>query len=171
MILKNLWRRRVRTSLTIGGIAIGISVVVALLMMADALADQFSDLMASGSAELSLIQAGIADTSFSALDEEIGRSISSLPEVEWVSGLLMQIVALEEKPFFFVLGLNPQSPAIKDFRVVQGKGLEKEGELLLGLWRQMRLGRARVIRSSSRVGLFTSSGSTRLEWVMRMLVG
>jgi len=88
--------------------------------------------MASGSAELSLIQAGIADTSFSALDEEIGRSISSLPEVEWVSGLLMQIVALEEKPFFFVLGLNPQSPAIKDFRVVQGKGLEKEGELLLG---------------------------------------
>jgi len=71
MVLKNLWRRRTRTLLTLAGITVGIAVVVALLLIADGLTRQMTNVMSSGGAEVTLIQEGIADTSFSALDEEL----------------------------------------------------------------------------------------------------
>ena len=37
-MLRNLWRRKVRTSLMVAGIAIGIAVMVALLVVAQGLA-------------------------------------------------------------------------------------------------------------------------------------
>ncbi|MBN1452890.1 MAG: ABC transporter permease [Anaerolineales bacterium] len=132
MFIKNLWRRKVRTLLTLGGIAIGIAVVVALLIMAEALAGQFSDVMAKSGAEISLMQAGIADMSFSALDEALGQEVAALPEVEWVSGLLFQIVPIEKKPFFLIMGLDPNGNAARHFRIVEGAWLRTDGEIVLG---------------------------------------
>lgn len=40
MVLKNLWRRKGRTLLTVGGISIGVAVVVALLALADGMTEQ-----------------------------------------------------------------------------------------------------------------------------------
>jgi ABC-type antimicrobial peptide transport system permease subunit len=132
MILKNLWRRKVRTALTMGGIAVGVAVIVALLILADALAGQFSTLMAAGGAELSLIQSGIADSSFSALDETIGQEIGDLPEVAWVSGMLIQIVPLEQRPFFILIGLDPAGEGLRHFRLVHGVTLQEPDEIMLG---------------------------------------
>lgn len=132
MIMKNLWRRKVRTFLTIAGISIGISVVVALLLLSDALAGQFTNLMSQGGAEISLMQAGVVDSSFSALDQDIGRIIADMPGVDWVSGLLVQIVSVEERPFFVVIGLDPQQAGFRHFHVVDGRPLEAQGEIMLG---------------------------------------
>jgi ABC-type antimicrobial peptide transport system permease subunit len=132
VVVKNLWRRKVRTLLTVAGIAIGIAVVVALLLLSEALAGQFTILMSQGGAEISLMQAGIADTSFSALDVEMGPVIAAMPEVEWVAGMLLQIVPVEERPFFVAIGLDPQGDGVRHFHVVQGKQVGAEGEIMLG---------------------------------------
>ncbi|MBM4429154.1 MAG: ABC transporter permease [Chloroflexi bacterium] len=132
MVLKNLWRRKTRTSLTVAGIAIGIAVVVALRLLADGLTGQISALMAGGGAEITLMQDGIADMSFSALDEELGASILNMPDVQWVSGLLLQIGPVGEKSFFVTLGLEPQSEAMRHFRLIKGEMLQAETEMLLG---------------------------------------
>lgn len=132
MVLKNLWRRKTRTSLTVVGIAIGIAVVVALLLLAEGLTGQINNLMAGGGAEVSLIQKGIADMSFSALDEEVGLAIAEMPDVQWVSGLLLQVGPVGEKSFFVTLGLDPDPETLRHFRMVEGEMLKADGEMMLG---------------------------------------
>jgi len=132
MGLKNLWRRKGRTLLTVGGISIGVAVVVALLALADGMTEQISGMMTGSGADLTLMQAGIADMSFSALGEEIGEAIAAMPEVEWVSGLLFNIAPVEQRPFFLVMGMDPQGAGIRHFRIVEGKSLQGDDEVLLG---------------------------------------
>lgn len=132
MVLKNLWRRKGRTLLTVGGIAIGIAVVVALLALADGMTEQISGIVTGGGADLTLMQDGIADMQFSALDEEVGEAIVALPEVAWVSGLLLNIVPLDHRPYFLVMGMDPQGAGIRHFRIVEGRSLQGDDEVLLG---------------------------------------
>jgi len=133
MAFKNLWRRKGRTLLTVGGIAIGTAVVVALLALTDGMAGQLTGVMSGGgAADLTLMQAGIADMSFSALGEEVGEAVAAMPEVEWIAGLLFNIVPLGQRPFFLVMGLDAQGPGVQHFRVVEGKSLQRDDEVLLG---------------------------------------
>jgi ABC-type antimicrobial peptide transport system permease subunit len=132
MIFKNLWRRKGRTGLTVGGIAIGIAVVVALLAIADGMTEQIGGMAAGGGADLTLMQAGIADMQFSALGEEVGEAIAAMPEVEWVSGLLFTLLPVGQRPFFLVMGMDPQGDGIRHFRIVDGRSLQGDGQVLLG---------------------------------------
>ncbi len=132
MVLKNLWRRRARTLLTAGGIMVGIAVVVALLALADGMIGQVGGLASGGGADLTLMQAGIADMSFSALGEEVGNALAAMPEVEWVSGLLFNVMPYGQRPFFLVLGVDPQGAGIRHYIVVQGRLLTADDEVLLG---------------------------------------
>jgi len=132
MVLKNLSRRKVRTLLTVVGIAIGIAVVVALLLLADGLTDQISNLMTGGGAEVTLMQSGIADMSFSALDEELGAALADMPDVQWASGFLIQIGPVGQKRFFVTLGMDPDAETIRHFRIVAGAMPKEQGEMLLG---------------------------------------
>ena len=132
MAIKNLWRRKLRTLLTLAGITIGIAVVVTLTMLADGIAGQISALMSAGGAEITLMQAGIADMQFSALDQSAVDTLAGMPEVEWASGLLLQIVPIEQRPYFVVLGLDPQAETFQHFRIVEGQAWQREDDILLG---------------------------------------
>lgn len=132
MAIRNLWRRKTRTLLTLAGITIGIAVVVALMMLAEGIAGQISALMSAGGAEITVMQAGIADMQFSALDQSGARALADLPEVEWVSGLLLQIVPVEQRPYFVIVGIDPQAEAFRHYRVVQGQAWQAENDVLLG---------------------------------------
>jgi ABC-type antimicrobial peptide transport system permease subunit len=132
MVLRNLWRRKIRTLLTVAGIAIGIAVVVALLVVADGIAGQLNDMMSGSGAEITVMQAEVADMQFSILDEEVGMELSQIPQVQWVSGLLLQIAPVEKKQFFLLIGLDTSSDAFQHFRVVEGEVPKPAGEILLG---------------------------------------
>lgn len=132
MIWKNLFRRKARTLLTIGGISIAIAVVIFLSIFADGLSSQMSELMSSEGAKITLMQSGIADISFSAINEEIGIAISDFPEVKQISGLLLQLVPVEQKPFMLILGINPDESYIDHFRIVEGENGIASGDLILG---------------------------------------
>lgn len=132
MVLRNLWRRKVRTSLTVTGIAIGIAVVVVLLVVAEGIAGQLNDMMSGSGAEITVMQAEVADMQFSTLDEEVGRGLTQIPQVQWVSGLLLQIAPVEKKQFFLLIGLDLGTDAFQHFRVVEGEVPKPTGEILLG---------------------------------------
>jgi ABC-type antimicrobial peptide transport system permease subunit len=132
VVLRNLWRRKGRTLLTVGGIAVGIAVVVALLALADGMTEQIGGMASGGGADLTLMQAGIADMMLSALGEEVGDAVARMPEVEWISGLLLNITPLGPRPYFVVMGVDPKGSSIAHFRIIEGKALEKDDELLVG---------------------------------------
>jgi ABC-type antimicrobial peptide transport system permease subunit len=132
MAIRNLWRRKLRTLLTLVGITIGIAVVVTLSMLAEGIAGQISALMSAGGAEITLMQAGIADMQFSSLDQSEARVLAEMPEVEWVSGLLLQIVPIEQRPYFVVMGIDPQAESFRHFRLIEGQAWQREDDILLG---------------------------------------
>lgn len=136
MVLKNLFRRKARSLLTMAGIAIGIAAIVALGAMADGLATYYA-LFGRGGADLLVTQAKAVAVIFSAIDEEVGLEISRLPEVESASGMLITLPSVEGVPYFVVFGYDPDEFAIEHFKVIEGKplsaGVKERGKpLLLG---------------------------------------
>ncbi len=78
-------------------------------------------------------QAGIADTSLSAIDERTGDRIAALPGVEYVSGLILSAVVMPESAGFFILwGYAPNEFAIRHFKIVEGAPLRSNRQILLG---------------------------------------
>jgi ABC-type antimicrobial peptide transport system permease subunit len=78
-------------------------------------------------------QAGIADTSLSALDERIGDKIAVLPGVAHVSGLGFTGTILPDSgTIFLMFGYAPNEYGIQQFNVVEGEPLTNNRQILLG---------------------------------------
>ncbi len=132
MMGRNLLRRRSRTVLTTLGIGIGVMVVVALGAITEGMISQFSALLGSGGAELTVMQAKVADMSLSAIDERVGKRIAALPDVESVSGAVWGFVANPDVPFLFGFGLDPEEFIIRDYKIKEGRRIQSRSEMILG---------------------------------------
>ncbi len=133
-IWKMLWRRRGRTLLTVIGISIGLATVVLLNGMTDGIIRDFNAVITSNDVDLVARQKGASDIGYSAIDERVGKQIAALPGVQSVSGIVFGFVTLEAEnaPFFMLMGYAPQEPAIRHFKIVQGRGLVGSRELIVG---------------------------------------
>jgi ABC-type antimicrobial peptide transport system permease subunit len=132
MALRNLLRRRFRSLLTMGGIAIGVGLIASLGAMTQGVINDFSALASQGGAELIAMQAGVADMSFSAIDERVGRAIAAMPDVEDVSGIVWGFSSSQDTPFLMVFGMDPNGRAIRHFHIIEGERIRGRGEIMLG---------------------------------------
>lgn len=130
--LRNLSRRRTRTLLTIGGITIGVTIVVALGALTEGFIDQFTALLTGSGADLAAMQANVADMSLSTIDERVGRRVATMPDVEEVSGMVLGFVSTSEMPMLLVFGLEPGEFTIQQFTVVEGRTVQGRGEVIIG---------------------------------------
>ena len=130
--LRSLWSRRGRTVLTIVGISIGLTAVVALSGISEGFIREMGELFNQADIDLVARQAGSSDLGYSAISERVGRQIATIPGVESVSGLVVGFVTMEQMPFVMVMGYDPQEPAIRHFKIVRGRGLSGSREAILG---------------------------------------
>lgn len=124
MILKNLLRRKARTTLTILGIAIGVAAIIALGVMASLLENGFTSMMTGSKSDLLLSQPDTFSLSYSAVDETIVDALAAMPEVARVSGMVQDIVQTPENPFFFIFGYPAQSYILERYQILAGNGLD-----------------------------------------------
>jgi ABC-type antimicrobial peptide transport system permease subunit len=123
IIFRNLLRRKVRTSLTILGIGVGVTVIIALGALADGFQAGYGAMMQGSKADLVLSQPDTMDVSYSAVKEEIGAELASMPEVESVSGMLQGLVQTESEPIFFIFGYPADSFMLERFTAKEGYSL------------------------------------------------
>ncbi len=123
MFLKNLLRRKVRTLLTIFGIAIGVAAIIGMGALADGLDSGYSSMLQGSKADLVLSQPNVMDISYSAVDESLGKDLLAAPEVKEVSSMLQGFTATEGEPFFFVFGYPSDSFILDRFKIIEGHGL------------------------------------------------
>jgi putative ABC transport system permease protein len=107
LVLKNLVRQRVRTLLTILGIGVGITTVVALGAITGGLQAMASDLMRVGGADFMVAQKGSSDLTFSTVTESEERAVRETPGVERTLGVLMHYSRVGSNPFFGTFGVRP----------------------------------------------------------------
>lgn len=131
MILRNLWRRGMRSSLTILGIAVGVAAVVALGAMAQGITQSYGGALGLQN-DLLVAQKDAYDIAFSNLDETIGDRIRSVPDVTNVDPGVFAWQAVGNTPFFLVYGYEPNSVAATHYRIVEGKHLTSDKQIVIG---------------------------------------
>jgi ABC-type antimicrobial peptide transport system permease subunit len=156
MAVQSLWQRSTRTLLTTGGIALTVGAILALDAVVVGMVNSMNNTFNSNS-EILIRQAGISDTSYSAIDDHTGGKISALPEVDSISGLIFTAVVLPNGGFFVIQGYAPTSQAIQRFNIVEGSRIQGNREIIIG----------RMISNSmkKKVGEFIELGNSRFKVV------
>jgi len=123
IILRNLLRRKTRTLLTVLGVCVGVTAIIALGALADGFRAGYGSMMSGSKADLVLSQPDAMDVSYSAVDESVGVVLGAMPEVKAASGMLQGLTQAEGEPFFIVFGYSADSFMLDRFRIKEGVGL------------------------------------------------
>ena len=123
MILKNLFRRKGRTILTVLGISIGVAAIVALGAVAGGLKAGLTSMTRGSEADLVLTQGGALSAIMSSIEQEVAVEVSNWPEVADVDSVLLGNSMLDGKQQFFLFGHDPNGFSIEHFRIVEGQAL------------------------------------------------
>src|SRR3990172_9143666 len=99
LIIKNIWRQKARTILTVLGISLGIATIVTLGVIVGGLKESVGGLVKSGEADFSVAQANVADFSFSRVTTEQVERIRETPGVKSAVGVLMGLTKTPRNPF------------------------------------------------------------------------
>lgn len=148
LIIRNLLRRGVRSSLTVLGLAIGIAAVVALLGIAWGFEQSFLEIYKAKGIDLVVVRAGVSDRLTSNLDESLGVRLRSIPGVRQVAASLMDAVSFEEANLVSVLvnGWEPDSLLFRGIHLRDGRVIEP------GDGRSALLGRVLALNLNKNVG-------------------
>jgi len=149
MILRNLWRRKGRTVLTVLGIAIGTAAIVALGAVAGGMRAGFTTMTRGSQADLVLTQADALSAMLSSFDQEVADEIRTWRGVSAVEGVLLGNTLTEDGAYLFFFGHDPHGFAVRHYRVTEGISLS-EAEAVRGS--PILLGRRAAVNADKGVG-------------------
>lgn len=126
-VLKNLIRRKVRTTLTMLGISIAVVVVICLVGVSDDFRESLVHSYEKQGVDLIVVRAKRAQRVSSSIDQSVAEQIKALPGVADVEGGLMDIVSSDESHLDLtpVIGRQPDSFLVRDLRMKSGRRLTK----------------------------------------------
>ncbi|RRR75702.1 MAG: FtsX-like permease family protein [Candidatus Viridilinea halotolerans] len=129
--LKNLLRRKMRTLLTILGVAVGVAAVVVLSAFGEGMARGFS-VNVTGNADLLVSQKDAVMIMIGAIDESVGDEIARIRGVARVDGTVIGIEATPDSPYFLVAGEDPRGFSLARYQVVAGRPISARRQVMLG---------------------------------------
>ncbi len=134
LILKNLLRQRIRTGLTILGISIGITTVVALGVVTESLKASSGEILKMGGADFMVAQQGAADLSFSIVSESDAAALAEQPGVRRAEPVLFHVVRVASNPFFIIFGRRTEDMLDNPPPLLQGRvwTADTRDEVVLG---------------------------------------
>jgi len=131
MTVRNLWRRRTRTTLTLLSIGVSIAAVIALGGLAEGMLGAFNVMMRDSQTDLFAAEAEV-DADFSAIDERVGARIAARSEVKAVSGMFWTGTSTDEMPMLIVAAYHPREFAIRRYRIIEGEPMTGRRQVLVG---------------------------------------
>jgi len=134
LIVSNLLRQKIRTGLTIVGMSVGVTAVVALGILTHSAIKSTAELLTAGGSDFSIGRAGSADLSFSILTDQDVTKVEAYGEVEHVTPVLMAFAKVGSNPFFAQFGLRPEDLEYFVVPVEEGTTLEPDAtdDVMLG---------------------------------------
>ena len=158
LVMKNLFRQRIRTLLTVLGISVGITTVVALGVVTEGMKQTSGAIIRTGDADFMVAQNGAADFSFSTVQQSEWDRIGSRPDVASTIGVLYNITSVSSNPFFPEMGTRPEQ-----LRAILGA--PAAGRLLSGAPNEIVLGQGAAQALQTSVGKTITLGTTRVRVV------
>jgi putative ABC transport system permease protein len=131
LVTRNLLRRKVRTALTVAGVAIGVGLIVALLSITNGVKRTAAELIHVGRSDFGLFQSGAADLTRSLLPEELAGSVRGTNGVSQVARVFLLVGAVEHSDSSLLFGYVPGEFPERRLVVVSGRR-PRENEALVG---------------------------------------
>ena len=134
VVWKNLMRRPTRSLLTTEGIAIGIGAVVALASIAWGFQKSWEQAYAVRGTDLVVTKITSQSPLAAPFDQRIKADLLKLPRVEQASGLLSDLVSIEEAPTMLVFGWELDGFLWRHLRLIEGRwpASDAENAVVLG---------------------------------------
>ena len=137
LILHNVLRRKLRSTLTIFAVAIAVGAAVALVGIANGFRDSFMDFYRAANVDVVVTRTGSQRRLTSTLDEGLAQQMQALPGVKDVVPGLADIVSFAEHNLFVVpiSGLIPETHVFEHFKIARGRNLKLDDKksILLGI--------------------------------------
>lgn len=128
--LKNVWRRRLRTSLTLVGIGMGIGAFVALVGFSRSFENSWLNLYESAGTDLAVVQKTFMNTT---VDESAEPTLLALPQVAEVSPMIVNMMDVTPDNNALIYGLRANSFEFAPLKIIRGHGLhDGQQEVMLG---------------------------------------
>jgi putative ABC transport system permease protein len=144
-ILKNVFQRKARSTLTILGVAIAVTAVVALVGIADGFERSFRELYEKRGVDLLVVRAGSSEHLSSSVPQQVGEEIRRIPGVHAISPGLMDVVSFEQANLTSVLlqGWRVDSFLFDDLTILSGRRLRTDDDqgVMLGMVLARNLGK------------------------------
>jgi putative ABC transport system permease protein len=127
---KNLWRRRLRTLLTLVGITMGIGAFVALVGFSRAFEHEWMRLYTSAGTDIAVVETNFINTS---LNESLGSRISAVPDVAAAAPMIFNLIDLTPDINALVYGWRANSYELNSLTFLSGRRF-RDGvpEVILG---------------------------------------
>lgn len=149
LVFKNIFRRKVRTLLSVMGIAIGIGAIIAFNAIASGFKESLNQYMRESGAQLVLFARDAQDLSVSRIAESEIREMAAMPGVVEISRATFYIASPRglqvtgAMPALFLFGRDPSERLIRKYKneKLQGRLLAAEDEIMLGSMAASKLGK------------------------------
>jgi ABC-type antimicrobial peptide transport system permease subunit len=139
LALKNLLRRKVRTLLSVFGVAIGIGAIVAFHAIARGFKEGLDQYFRESGADLMVLDKTVQDPAFSRISKEQQDFVRAMPEVEHLSRGTFTIAApralrmRQSMPALLVFGRTPGERLLEKHRTrLEGRLIERDDEVMVG---------------------------------------
>ncbi len=129
-VWKNLWRRRLRTLLTLCGIGVAIGAFVGLVGFSSAFEDEGLRIYSSSGTDIAVIQQTFLNTS---LDESAGATLRALPLVAQATPVLFNLMDLTPDVNALVYGWKANTYEFESLQILSGvRFRDDQHEVMLG---------------------------------------
>ncbi len=137
MTLRNLFRQRVRTALTVLSVGLGVVAIVSFGTLVQGIWSAVETAIKAGGADMMVFQAGAAADMFSTLEEDETRAVLVAdPDVEDIAAGLFHVVPVQNQPFVILYGVHlhefmvdPNQPGTE----IRGQPPRAQDEIMLGV--------------------------------------
>jgi putative ABC transport system permease protein len=138
IVWKNLLRRKVRSLLTVIGIAVGIGAVVSLVSITNGFVNGWKYLLEGHGIDLTILKSG-SDANFIAhlmnlMDESLAGELRKVPGVASVQVSLVDMTSIEDKPSVMIFGYVPGGEMMSRLKYPSGRPVASDDpdEIVLG---------------------------------------
>jgi len=134
LILTNLLRHRIRSFISIAGIAFSVAAMLTIVTILQGAVGMFSSILSSDS-QIIVFERNVSDLFFSSVPEEAAKAISSWPMVQHADPVLFGIVSSSDHPIITCFGISSSDARLHKATWVRGNlsSFDKEpGGIVLG---------------------------------------
>lgn len=129
-VLKNLWRRRLRTLLTLCGIGMAVGAFVGLVGFSNAFQDQWLRIYSSSGTDIAVVRQTFLNTT---MDESAGGTLNALPTVAKAVPVIYNLMDLTPDVNALVYGWKADSYEFESLQILSGQPFHDDHpEVMLG---------------------------------------